>query len=83
VADGFVTFLFLLKGTSMLVLSRKSGQEIQIGEDIVITVISTGPGKVRLGVTAPAGLRVMRTELLLGGAADQTQDRTSEGVCGA
>lgn len=67
----------------MLVLSRKSGQEIQVGEDIVITVISTGPGKVRLGVTAPAGLRVMRTELLLGGAADQTQDRTSEGVCGA
>lgn len=65
----------------MLVLKRKTQERIQIGDDIVITVIEAGVGKVRLGVDAPADVRVMRTELL-GGAAGGS-DKTSAGTCGA
>ena len=47
----------------MLVLTRKQDEMIQIGADIVIKVISAGKGKVKIGVDAPAEVRVMRAEL--------------------
>lgn len=47
----------------MLVLTRKSAETIQIGDDIVIKVIRTGKGTVKIGVEAPAHIRVMRGEL--------------------
>ena len=47
----------------MLVLTRKQNEEIQIGHDIVIKVISTGSGKVKIGIDAPAEVRVLRGEL--------------------
>lgn len=46
----------------MLVLTRKSTQVIKLGEDIVITVIRTSQGAVRLGIEAPSSIRVMRAE---------------------
>ena len=48
----------------MLVLTRKSSEQIQIGDDIVIKVIRTSRGSVKLGIDAPADIRVMRMELL-------------------
>ncbi len=48
----------------MLVLSRKPAETIQIGDDIVIKVIRTGSGAVKLGIDAPDHVRVMRGELL-------------------
>ena len=48
----------------MLVLTRKKGETIQIGDSIVIKVISCGRGKVKIGVEAPAMTRVLRGELL-------------------
>lgn len=47
----------------MLVLTRKKSQLIQIGDNIVIKVIRTGPGTVKLGIEAPSHVRVMRGEL--------------------
>lgn len=49
----------------MLVLSRRVDEEICIGEDIRLLVLSIQGGKVRLGVEAPEGIRIMRKELLL------------------
>ena len=49
----------------MLVLTRKRDEEIRIGNDIVIRVIKTGSGKVRLGIEAPASVRVARGETVL------------------
>ena len=63
----------------MLVLSRKVEEEIVIDGGITVKVIETRPGKVRLGVTAPAGVRVLRKELLMGGAADSCLRSNSEG----
>jgi carbon storage regulator len=47
----------------MLVLSRKCSERIHIGDDIVLTVIRTGKGRVRLGIEAPKDVRILRDEL--------------------
>ncbi|MFM9966275.1 MAG: carbon storage regulator [Planctomycetaceae bacterium] len=47
----------------MLVLTRKQMETIRIGDDITIQVMQTGRGRVKLGIQAPAHLRVLRGEL--------------------
>ena len=49
----------------MLVLSRKLGEAITIGDQITVTVIEVRDGKVRLGVDAPRDMRVYRQEIYL------------------
>ena len=48
----------------MLVLSRKLGEKVYIGEHIVITVVDIDRGKIRLGIDAPKDVKVYRQELL-------------------
>ena len=48
----------------MLVLSRKLGEKIYIGENICITVVDIDRGKIRLGIEAPRNVPVYRQELL-------------------
>ena len=48
----------------MLVLTRKVNEQIRIGQDIVITVVQLGQGKVRIGVEAPREGPVVRQELI-------------------
>jgi carbon storage regulator len=47
----------------MLVLSRKAGQEIVIGDDIRITVVAMRGDQVRLGIEAPQSVTVDRAEV--------------------
>lgn len=47
----------------MLVLSRKVGERIWIGENISVTVVRITGGGVRLGIEAPDELSVVREEL--------------------
>ncbi len=47
----------------MLVLTRKVDQGIRLGNDIVITVLRVRGNQVRLGITAPRDVRVVRDEL--------------------
>ncbi len=47
----------------MLVLTRRPGERITIGDDIIVTVISAGGGQVRLGITAPRSVQVLREEI--------------------
>jgi carbon storage regulator len=49
----------------MLVLSRKRSQSLYIGDDIKITVVKIEGNQVRLGIEAPAGVSILREELLL------------------
>ena len=49
----------------MLVLSRKVGERIQIGDQITVTVVRiNGPNGVRLGIEAPPEMAVAREELI-------------------
>jgi carbon storage regulator len=47
----------------MLVLSRKVGERILIGDNISVTVVRITGGGVRLGVEAPPDMAVIRQEL--------------------
>jgi carbon storage regulator len=48
----------------MLVLSRRAGERIQIGDSIVVTVVRVGPQEVRLGIDAPQEVEIVRSELI-------------------
>ena len=47
----------------MLVLSRKTGERIWIGDDIAVTVVRITGGGVRIGIEAPSEMPVVREEL--------------------
>ena len=47
----------------MLVLTRKQAETIHIGEDIVIKVVQTGRGSIKIGIEAPKAVRVLRGEV--------------------
>lgn len=47
----------------MLVLTRRQGERINIGPDIVITVTEIDRGKCRIGIEAPKGVQIWRSEL--------------------
>ncbi|PIR54600.1 carbon storage regulator [Candidatus Peregrinibacteria bacterium CG10_big_fil_rev_8_21_14_0_10_42_8] len=47
----------------MLVLSRKKGEEIVIGDNIVITIVAIRGRKIRLGIDAPRQVFVYRQEV--------------------
>lgn len=49
----------------MLVVSRKIGERLLVGDKIAITIVKVAGGAVRLGVEAPAELPIMREELAL------------------
>jgi carbon storage regulator len=53
------------EGGDMLVLSRKLGERILIGENICITVVDIDRGKIRLGIDAPRDVPVFRQELIV------------------
>jgi carbon storage regulator len=48
----------------MLVLTRKRGETIVIGEDIILTVFEVQGNRVRLGIDAPDQVGVLRGELV-------------------
>jgi carbon storage regulator len=47
----------------MLILSRKSGEEIILGDDIVIKVTEISKGSVKIGIDAPKETAILRGEL--------------------
>jgi len=47
----------------MLVLSRKSGEAIKIGDDVTLTVLSIKGNRVRIGIEAPSDCRIVRDEV--------------------
>lgn len=47
----------------MLVLSRKVGDSIQIGNNVTLTVLKVDRNQIRLGITAPRDVEILRDEL--------------------
>ena len=56
----------------MLILRRKSGESIVIGDNINVTVLDINEGSVRLAIDAPKVIPILRSELLQ--AADANRD---------
>ena len=55
----------------MLILQRKAGESLLIGEDITIRVISVDGTRVRLAITAPEDVSILRSELVTATAANR------------
>jgi len=64
----------------MLVLSRKKGQSIIIGDNIEITVVEIQGDTVRIGVNAPREVAIHRQEVFDQIAAENQQAQQSEGL---
>ncbi len=62
----------------MLTLTRKKGEEIVIGEDIVITVREIGSDSVKISVSAPRDVPVFRRELKM--AVEENQEAAKTGA---
>lgn len=60
----------------MLVLSRKTGERVAIGDTVVVTILRLSGGRVKLGITAPDDVAVLRTEVV----SDQTTENAK--LCG-
>ncbi|MFO0919465.1 MAG: carbon storage regulator [Planctomycetaceae bacterium] len=63
----------------MLVLSRRPGERIQIGDNIFVTVVRIGPNTVRIGIEAPREMNVVRGELVVEVDADANVGATKDG----
>lgn len=47
----------------MLILTRKIGESIVIGDDIIVKVVETGKNSIRIGIDAPKEITVLRQEV--------------------
>lgn len=66
------------RGDEMLVLTRKKGESIQIGNDIEITITSIKGDQVKIGINAPKSVEIHRKEVWLDIQNENTA--ASEGV---
>ena len=64
----------------MLVLSRKVGERIWIGDRIAVTVVRIAGGGVRLGIEAPPEMPVVREEIKERLAAETAADEPAQGT---
>ncbi len=59
----------------MLVLSRKVGEKIVIGDNITVTLVRLAGNRVAIGVDAPDRVRVVRGEIMEGAGPSQRPDK--------
>ena len=64
-SGAFLTSFRVLEqgGCPVLVLSRRPGERILIGDQICITILRTAGGSVRVGIEAPSDVTILRDEL--------------------
>jgi len=60
----------------MLVLSRKPGESVNIGDEVRITVLSISGKQVRIGIEAPSDIAVHREEIYHKIVAEQNSEAT-------
>ena len=61
----------------MLIIRRKAGESILIGDDIELQVIEAAPNRVKIGITAPDNVLILRKEIRL---AEQQNLAAARGV---
>jgi len=47
----------------MLILGRKTGESVIIGDNIVVTILAVDGDRIKVGIDAPAEVRILRQEL--------------------
>jgi carbon storage regulator len=59
----------------MLIVTRRIGERIMIGSDVVVTVLGVQGNQVRVGIEAPRDVEVHREEVFERIKSDRTQQR--------
>lgn len=67
----------------MLVLSRRIGESINIGDDVTVTILDVRDNQVRVGIAAPRDVPVHREEVFYRIKADILEGKIEEGALGA
>jgi carbon storage regulator len=62
----------------MLVLTRKIGEAIQIGDDIEITILSVKGDQIKLGINAPKNIEIHRKEIYV--SIQEENEQASKGI---
>ena len=62
----------------MLILQRKAGESLLIGDEIEVSVLSVDSGRVRLAIDAPKSVSILRSELKT--AAEVNREAAGEGL---
>ena len=62
----------------MLILSRRVGETLTIGDEVTVTVLGAKGNQVRIGINAPREVAVHREEIYQKIAAQQDADSTAE-----
>jgi carbon storage regulator len=63
----------------MLILSRKMGESIHVGDTVTVTVLGVARGQVKIGIEAPRDLSVHREEIYQRIQDEKIQDEKSRG----
>lgn len=66
----------------MLVISRKLGEKLYLGEDIVVTILEVNGHRVRVGIDAPGDVAILRGELRAA-MEEPTADPMADNLIGA
>ncbi len=60
----------------MLILQRKAGESVAIGDEIEVSILSVEAGRVRLAIQAPRDVSILRSELKI--AAEVNREAAGE-----
>ena len=62
----------------MLILTRRVGEAMKLGEDITVTVLGVRGNQVRIGIDAPKSVAIQREEIYSTAATDRTPEIGNE-----
>lgn len=63
----------------MLILTRRTGESLMVGDDVVVTVLGVKGNQVRIGVSAPEDVDVHREEIYLKIQDEKLNDKLAAG----
>ena len=62
----------------MLILTRRVGEALKLGEDITVTVLGVRGNQVRIGIDAPKSVAIQREEIYSTAVTDRTPEIRDE-----
>lgn len=58
----------------MLILTRRKGETLKVGDEVTVTVLGVKGNQVRIGVNAPNDVSILREEVYLQDMAESKED---------
>ncbi|MCG8491683.1 MAG: carbon storage regulator CsrA [Sneathiellales bacterium] len=65
----------------MLILTRRTGESLKVGDDITVTVLGTKGNQIRIGLDAPKSVSIVREELLGRAKSQDASHKPARSAC--